>query len=148
MGALLVYPHKNLTMPPGGWARFRDALAWRQRHPRLQALEFDTRARTSSQQAICRLAQTKTALLRVRGKRRIERRQESSDIAIDPRAQLLVDKRKIVLAHCLGVARLLGNRSSFWHGKKIAAITTRIKRWSVAWRGLEWARIIAVTDAL
>lgn len=135
-------------MAPGGWAGFHSALAWRQRHPRLQALEFDTRARTSPQQAIRRLTQTKTALLRVRGKRRIERRQESSDIAVDPRAQLLVDKRNIVLAHRLGVAWLLGDRSSFRQGKKIAAVATRIKRRRVArWR-LERALVIAFADAL
>src|ERR1044071_8953999 len=76
--------------PPAGLA-LKCRVASRQRHAGLQSLQLDPRAGAGTQQPVSRLAQCRTALLRVLSQRCVEGRKKRGDVAVDPSAQVVVD---------------------------------------------------------
>src|SRR6185437_11636787 len=86
-----------LAMTPVGLRPAVAVARCRERYAGFEAFEFDAGAGTGAEQPIGRLAQPGPALQRVAGKGRVERRQERSDVAIDPRAQFLIDKSPRIL---------------------------------------------------
>ncbi len=68
-----------------------DIVARRKRHARFQSFELDSGAGAGAQQAVGGFAQGRPALLRVFYQRRVECREEGGDVAVHPRAQLVVD---------------------------------------------------------
>src|SRR5580704_10123209 len=138
----------RLAMTPGARVGRGAAFARWQRHPRLEPFELDAGARPGAQQPVGRLAQPEAALLSILGERGIERGEKGRDVAIDPAAQLLIDKRAVILAGGLGFARLLGRRCAFRHGEMIATVATRIERRGAARRTLERMLADALAGAL